>query len=305
MDDAILSHHREILRLISKYNFDRIPKLRGANLEKIFYLSSFRLSAERSSYQSLLKVVDGSLIDDLIENVSDARARGVEPLSHFGANMAVWYLSSSFNLEITELERELHRKKLIEKYELLFKTSDSFKFGDLYNALYSIYGYIDVIRKPIIEKRWNNTNKSFYKRNQVSLGVQKSDKTFDAGWSVYYNLRLLALHKDQTLSFAQSKGFGSLAGLLKLVPKYDRFSAQPTPSDFCFEYFGGFTKVLANLEAVLDELFFYLINRRYAENDAVSFEFDVGSKPSFMAFDYVDYNDLLVCIADHYARSAA
>ncbi|MDP2566395.1 hypothetical protein [Pseudoalteromonas marina] len=323
MDELRLKVHLEIMSEISKYNFDRVSKVRGRNLESILYLSSFRLIGEASAYSQLSLAFGHELIEKILIVVNEALAHGHLPMSHFSAKMASWYTSPYFNLEYSELEREFKRQRLIDGYASSLDLNKGFRFGLLYDAFYSVYKHIDLIRAPAKERSWNNTNKSFYKRNQISSSIKKDDKTFEAGWCAYYHLKLLARHSDQIKMYAKHKGFSSLLSFMANVPKFELFTLDASTDTYCTQYFSQFSKVFENIELILAELFCFLYERKFGPrslkggitgNDVPVFEHSYfvdslvkeGSEKSiFLIFDYDDFDGLLRKFTEHYLNVAA
>ncbi len=318
-----MNHHFKVNEVISRYNFDRISKIRGNDLEKIFYLSSFRLNADPSAYSIYSSKYGNVLVEDILAAVNEALAQGHAPMNHFSALMAVWYTSPNFNLEFSELEREFKRQRLIDGYEGLFDLTGRFGFGALYDALYSIYKNVKSIRAPEKEKRWNNTNKSFYKKNQVSYSIKKNDETFEAGWCAYYNLKLLARSREQIKMYAAQKGFSSLLKFITAVPDYERFTLNASPDIYCTEYFDKFAILFENLELILSELFCFLYERNFGTgepeggikgNDVPIFDYNYyvdslakegAQRNMFLIFEYDDFSGLLEKFSEHYLNVAA
>lgn len=315
--------HVKILKLISNYNFDRVYKIRGKELEGILYLSSFRLNGEACAYSQYSLAFGHEFIEKVLSVVIEALAQGLRPMSHFSAKMASWYASPYFNLEYSELEREFKRQRLIDGYVALLDLNNGFRFGALYDAFYAVYKHLGPIRAPIKERNWSNTNKSFYKRNQLSCSIKKDDKTFEAGWCAYYHLKLLARHSDQIKMYAKHKGFNSLLSFMAKVPKYERFTLDASTDRYCTEYFSQFAKVFENIELILAELFCFLYERKFGPrslkggitgNDVPVFKHSYfvdslakeGSEKSiFLIFDYDDFDGLLRKFTEHYLNVAA
>lgn len=323
LDESRKEIHFKILSLISTYNFDRVSKIRGKKLESILYLSSFRLNGGASAYSEYSLAFGTEFIDSVLNVVIEALAQGHRPMGHFSAQMALWYTSSNFNLEFSELEREFKRKRLIDGYESRLELNKGFSFGAMYDSFYSIYKNIAPIRSPVMERSWSNTNKSFFKKNQVSRSIKKDDKSFNAGWTAYYNLKLLAKHKDQITMYAQSKGFLSLMAFMSRVPDYQRFTQKAMTNTYCTEHFASYAKLFDLVELILTELFCFLYERKFGSgqlkggitgNDVPVFnhsyfvdslEKENCEKSMFLMFDYEDFDGLLRKFTEHYLNVAA